>query len=280
MENVLRALIYDEQVSLTVADTTEIVRRAIALHGLSLPSAAVLGKFLSAGVLMCAGLKEERGELSVTFQSDGDGQSVSVSGNRALRMRGYIGNVACATDEPFVLGKNGAFTVVRDDGYNRPFVGTCALDGETSVDALVEKYYAVSEQLPTYVALAVDFDGDDLAFAGAIALQPLPFTDEKTKAELPKGRALSAILQKARAQGIENVAKTEFSAKSDGITKRNATYQCNCSRAYLAQVLASLGETQMREIIQQDGAVRVHCHYCNTDYAFDEKDADEIFKKE
>ena len=48
----------------------------------------------------------------------------------------------------------------------------------------------------------------------------------------------------------------------------------------MAQVLASLGETQMREIIQQDGAVRVHCHYCNTDYAFDEKDADEIFKKE
>ena len=71
MENVLRALIYDEQVSLTVADTTEIVRKAIALHALSRPSAVILGKFLSAGVLMCAGLKEERGELSVTFQSDG-----------------------------------------------------------------------------------------------------------------------------------------------------------------------------------------------------------------
>jgi molecular chaperone Hsp33 len=280
MENVLRALIYDEQVSLTVADTTEIVRKAIALHALSRPSAVILGKFLSAGVLMCAGLKEERGELSVTFQSDGEGRSVSVSGNRALRMRGYVENAACETDEPSALGQNGAFTVVRDDGYNRPFVGTCGLGGETSVDALVETYYAVSEQLPTYVALSVEFDGDDLVFAGAIALQPLPFTDEKTKAELPKGTALSAILQKVRAQGIENVAKTEFSAKSDGITKRNAAYQCNCSREYLAKVLSSLGEKQMREIIEQDGAVRVHCHYCNTDYAFDGKDADEIFKKE
>ena len=280
MKNVLRALVYGGQVSLTLIDTTEIVREGIKLHKLSPASGYVFGKALSAMSFMSACLKEDSGEISLSLKTDGECGEIAVSGNRALRMRGYIGNVACATDEPFVLGKNGAFTVVRDDGYNRPFVGTCALDGETSVDALVEKYYAVSEQLPTYVALAVDFDGDDLAFAGAIALQPLPFTDEKTKAELPKGRALSAILQKARAQGIENVAKTEFSAKSDGITKRNATYQCNCSRAYLAQVLASLGETQMREIIQQDGAVRVHCHYCNTDYAFDEKDADEIFKKE
>ena len=38
-----------------------------------------------------------------------------------------------------------------------------------------------------------------------------------------------------------------------------------------------LGEEQMRAIIREDGAVRVHCHYCNTDYSFDDKDADEMF---
>ena len=46
------------------------------------------------------------------------------------------------------------------------------------------------------------------------------------------------------------------------------------------QVLTSLGEAQMRSIIREDGAVRVHCHYCNTDYSFDDSDADMMFKKD
>ena len=58
-----------------------------------------------------------------------------------------------------------------------------------------------------------------------------------------------------------------------------SVYKCNCSRAYLQEVLVSLGEAQMRQIIKEDGAVRVHCHYCNTDYAFTDADADTMFKK-
>jgi len=35
----------------------------------------------------------------------------------------------------------------------------------------------------------------------------------------------------------------------------------------------------MRSIIREDGAVRIHCHYCNSDYAFTDNDADELFLK-
>ena len=48
MKNVLRTLVYDEQVSLAVIDTTEIVKEGIRLHGLSKASAYVFGKCLSA----------------------------------------------------------------------------------------------------------------------------------------------------------------------------------------------------------------------------------------
>lgn len=44
MENVLRTLIWDEQVSLTLVDATEIVNEAIRLHGLSRPRGAGAGK--------------------------------------------------------------------------------------------------------------------------------------------------------------------------------------------------------------------------------------------
>ena len=74
--------------------------------------------------------------------------------------------------------------------------------------------------------------------------------------------------------------KTFFDVNNETLEERNAVYECNCSREYLTRVLVSLGETQMREIIKEDGAVRIHCHYCNTDYEFTAEDADKIFEGE
>ena len=46
MKNLLRTLVFDGQVSLTLADTTEIVREGIKLHKLSPSAAFVFGKAL------------------------------------------------------------------------------------------------------------------------------------------------------------------------------------------------------------------------------------------
>ena len=51
MENVLRTLICDEQVSLTLIDATEIVSEAIRLHHLAPFSSIILGKALAAAYL-------------------------------------------------------------------------------------------------------------------------------------------------------------------------------------------------------------------------------------
>lgn len=280
MKNVLRTLICEEQVSLTLVDTTEIVKRAQEIHGLKRGAAAVLGKFLSAAAYMSAALKEESGEISFALHGSGYGGQINVSGNYDLHIRGYMeGDDADGTEEE-ILGKDGSFTVIRDDGYSRPFVGSCAFPEAVTVENVLEEYYRISEQLPTFIGIVVDFDDDDkVVFAGIAVLQPLPFTDEATVEALPKGEALREIVRELRFSDLESVAIRSFSSKKDGIKGRKATYTCNCSRAYLLQVLTSLGEEQMRTIIREDGAVRVHCHYCNTDYEFDDRDADLIFKK-
>ena len=63
------------------------------------------------------------------------------------------------------------------------------------------------------------------------------------------------------------------------VIEKRAQYKCRCSKAYLGEVLVSLGEAQMREIIREDGAVRIHCHYCNTDYEFYDEDVDYLFPR-
>jgi molecular chaperone Hsp33 len=64
-----------------------------------------------------------------------------------------------------------------------------------------------------------------------------------------------------------------------GLYLYNPDYICNCSRAKIENVLLPVGKEELKKIIEEQGKVSVHCHYCNTDYNFDEKDIDELFKK-
>ncbi len=277
--NVYRGLILGDEVSLTIADTTQIVNEGIRLHKLTPSKGYLLGKALSALTFFSACLKEEKGEISLSVQRGGR-ELIGASANRALSLRGYIaeGEFSCQNEEEerAFFADGGSFTLVRDDGYNRPFVGSCALLEGGTLDEGVEEYYRVSEQLPTRIKTIVrQNEGGRCAFAGVIALQPLPFASEETLKKVAQAD-LGAILKRVEEEGIEKGAKTQFEGE---IEKRQAAYRCNCSRDYLSAVLVTLGEAQLREVVQTEGEVRVHCHYCNTDYVFTGEDVDKLFSK-
>ncbi len=283
MNNVLRVLIYNDEVSLTVVDTTAIVKEGIRLHTLSPASAYVYGKAISALTFASSGLKEEKGELSFTVQMGGEGVDFCGSGNKALFLRAFIGNpriegLPDAESEKRALGTEGAFTLVRDDGYNRPFVGTCAFPEGGGFDEIVEEYYRVSEQLPTRIKTVAELDEKgECSFAGAIALQPLPFASKESLEKVEK-LDLNELLKGLKGKTAANFVRESFQV-GEAWEERLAEYKCNCSREYLAEILVSLGKKQFDEIIQTEGAVEVHCHYCNRDYRFTAEDAERLFPK-
>ena len=53
----LRGLVYNDEVSVCVADTTKLVNEAIRIHDLSALSAAALGRTLTAAAYICSSLK-------------------------------------------------------------------------------------------------------------------------------------------------------------------------------------------------------------------------------
>lgn len=285
MKNLLRTLVYNGQVSLTLADTTALVAEGARLHALSNASTYLFGKALSAMTFMSACLKGDTGEISLSLKTDGVGGEIAVSGNRALAMRGYIENTklngACNQEtERAAFADNGSLTVIRNDGYARPFVGACAFPAVGGLDEAFEEYFRISEQLPTRIATTVEIgENGKVLFAGVAVLQLLPFADENTLQKV-SAADLDSLLCEIRTQGVATTAERAFGKDGQVWEMRTAQYKCNCSRQYLTRVLVSLGEGQMREIIREDGAVRIHCHYCNSDYAFGEMDADEIFKKQ
>ena len=274
--NMLRTLVFGGQVSLTLANTSEMIKEGARLHGLSPASTVVFGKALSAMTFASACLKEEKGEISLSLKCDGAVGAIGVSGNRALRLRGYIENTAIKGETE--LFGNGSLTIIRDDGYNRPFVGACALPKAGGVDEAFEEYYRISEQLPTYVKTKVELDENGACvFAGVAVLQPLPFASEETL-ERVKNTSLEELLTSMKKVGVE-AAAAELDPDRGVWDFRKAEYKCNCSKAYLTRVLVPLGEDELRRIAKEDGAVRIHCHYCNSDYQFTDNDIDGIFKR-
>ena len=92
MGNLLRTLIFNDEVSLTIADTTEIVREGMRFHGLTPASAYFYGRGMSAMTYMSSCLKEASGEISLSLKCEGEAMDLGISGNRALNLRGYIAN--------------------------------------------------------------------------------------------------------------------------------------------------------------------------------------------
>ncbi len=283
---ILRGLIYNEEVSLAVADTTALVNEAIRIHGLSPLSAAALGRTLTVAAYMCSSLKTEGSALSVTIKGDGVGGPIYVSGDRLLHMRGYIDNPQAALppnalgklDVGGCVGRNGYLSVVRDDGENRPFVGTTPLvSGEIGEDFAA--YFAYSEQLPTAIAVGVKISREGSCLgAGGVFLQPLPGASEESiqKAEEAIGQfgAVSSLLQEMSAEAL---AEKYFGNVT--FYKLKPEYKCNCSRNYIEGILAAMGEEELRAVVAEQGKISVHCHYCNTDYEFSPAEAEEIIKR-
>ena len=275
--NVLRTLIYGDEVSLTLADTTELAREGIKRHLLQGEAAEVFARTLAFSTFASACLKMETGSISLALKTDGKIADLCVSGDRALSIRGYLDWSEEATEK---VG-SGTLSVIRDDGYNRPFVGACEAAKGEDIDISFEDYYFTSEQLPTFIKTAYETNEQgEVTFCGIVVLQPLPFASEETFAKIPDGFQLEDILLKVKTDGLLKVAEENFGALEEKCNYREAAYRCNCSREYLKRVIVSVGEAELRRIVKEDGAIGVHCHYCNTDYIFTDEDADELFSKQ
>lgn len=273
MNKVCKALILDNEVSLSVLDTTELVNDAIRIHNLSEKGAQILGGLLTACAYMAGCLKSDNGAVSITVKS-GDGScSASVSGDKDGHIRGYIDGAEGGL-------KGGFMTVIKDDGFYRPFIGECELKCDDVSENLMQ-YFHMSEQVETAVALGVKLSGGKCVAAGGVVMQLLPGTSEEDmeKAE-EKMQSFVNPAEVVEKYGADGIIDTFFKGLlRDGETYLTfPEYKCNCSREKISGVLLPLGRDELNKIIEEEGSVKVHCHYCNTDYEFTKDDVDKLLK--
>ena len=260
----LRALIMDGEVSLAVLDTSALVAEAAKRHALAGTPLTILGDTLTAAGYLCGWLKNPKSSLSVSMS--GEGGSVCVSGDGELAIRGFI--IGCENGL-----EEGRLTVVRDDGEGLPFSGTVALVSQSTEENFA-RYFEESEQLPTGVALYTECTEEGVR-AGGVFLQPLPNASQGTLKRLrEETNACRELLYNGQTEKI--FSRYGVSA----IKTLYPAFKCRCSLKKAERAVISMGKSEAIEVCRQEGALRVHCDYCNTDYAFDEKQILKLFSED
>lgn len=284
LNKLLKTMIFDGQMSLSVLDTTEMVNDAIKIHNLTPTTAAALGRTLTVCAYMSSGLKNEKDKLSVTVCGNGAGGKITVCGNGQLRMRGCIDNPSVSLplkpngklDVGGCVGKSGRITVIKSMGLKDPYSGSSEIvSGEIAEDFTA--YYAFSEQQPTAIALGVKIGTDGTCVgAGGVIISALPNAEESNLIKAEEIiKSLSNISTLIEETSAEEVLKKYF---GDCVfTEYHPEYKCLCSRDYVSEILLSLGKAELEDIIQKEGKIKVDCQFCNKEYVFNGQDVERMF---
>ena len=270
MNKLYKSLIYDREVSLSVLETTQLVNEAIKIHNLDEKSAKTLGSLLTCAAFMAGCLKSDRGAVSLTVKADGDAGTASVSGDKDLHIRGYIDG----TCEGRLNG--GYMTVVKEDGFFRPFVGASELVGDNVSENLMQ-YFHASEQIETAVAIDAKIEDGKCVAAGGVIMQLMPGCSrenmDRAEEQMQSFVNIASVLEKLGADGI---MREYFEGEAKHCYQYFPEYKCNCSRKKIEGVILPLGKEELNKIIEEEGEVKVHCHYCNRDYKFTREDIDKL----
>ncbi len=279
------------RVMLTV--TTDMVEEARRIHGTSPLATAALGRVLTGTGLMALDLKNGDDRLTVRFRGDGPAGEIMAVGHADGDVKGYIADPA--VDLPLTpAGKldvggslgTGQLTVIKDLGLKEPYVSSIDLvSGEIAED--LTAYYYISEQQNTSFALGVKVDEyGRTACAGGMFIQMLPGALEGAvgalEAMLGELKSLTAVIERADGEA-DRAADIIFAGMPEEyrvfkLGEREMRWRCDCSRERLEQALVSMGEEDLREIIEEDGQAELTCQFCGSRYFFDKGELEKLLE--
>lgn len=275
---VVRATAAKAQVRAFACTARELVEDARKAHNASPVVTAALGRLLSAGVMMGCMLKGEKDILTLQIKGDGPMQGATVTADSAGGVKGYafVPDVILAANH---LGKldvagavgHGSLSVVKDMGLKEPYVGQTLLQTGEIADDLTY-YFAVSEQVPSSVGLGVLMERDNtVKQAGGFIIQLMPYAEEDVidRLEQNLGKISSVTSMLDQGMSPEEMLEAVLEGLSPEITQRiPAAFTCNCSKKRIEKVLISLGEEEIRGMIEDGREIEVNCHFCNKSYCF------------
>lgn len=280
MDYMIRAMDKKKTFRLFMAKTTNTVETAREHHNTTPTASAALGRTLTAGLMMGYMMKNEEDKITVSINGGGPIGNILITADNKGNVKGYVDNPNVDVeikdngklDVGRAVGLNGKVTVIMDIGMKEPYIGsTDIVTGEIAED--ITTYYWLSEQQNSAVALGVLVDRDySIKSSGGFIVQTLPFIEDEDVTLIEN--TLSSIKSVSdyfdNEKDVEDIAKEIFKKFNiEILDKIPVRFKCDCSYERMEQGLISLGEKELKEIIEEDDKVETVCHFCNSKYLFE-----------
>lgn len=279
------------RVYLTIS--TDLVAEAATIHTTTPLATAALGRVLTASGLMGLMMKNPKDKLTVQFKGDGPAGEILATAYGSGLVKGYISNpdveLPLRADGKLDVGGAvgiGTVTVIKDQGLKEPYLGRIDLvSGEIAED--LTAYFFLSEQQSTSIALGEKLNQDgSVEAAGGMIIQMLPQSEpeavdalEALLADLPSMSSMIREVMKEAGPLTEEALCDRLTDRIFGTLPpafhvdikehREILWKCDCSVERLEQVLLSIGENDLRQMIEEDGQAELTCHFCTKKYHFD-----------
>ena len=279
-----------------------VVDAVLSRHAYPEPVSHALGEALTLTAMLGSALKGEvQAKLILQTKTDGPLDFLVADFVAPGKLRGYanfdkadagLAEMRGRGDQGALLGKGHvAMTIERGVDKER-YQGIVSLDHEALVDA-AHTYFRQSEQLPTFIRLAVARhygrgEGEGARVwhwrAGGLMIQQLPRVGGKRDDALPhseeddeenwnRARLLAATVEDHElldpVLSPQRLLYRLFHEEGVVVTRpAGLAAACRCSRERIHVYLRQFAPAELAEMREADGGVTVTCEFCSRIYRF------------
>lgn len=244
------------------------------------PAGYLLGEFMAAAGLLSAVLKFDG---TLTLQARGNGPlpliMADCTRHHSLRAIAQLSEAAIPTEVSLkqLLGV-GTLAITIDPASGERYQGIVALEHDR-LDRCLESYFEQSEQLPTRLWLCADGER-----AGGLLLQALPGqknADSDARQEYWQHiTQLAGTITAAEQLSLshqEQLHRLFHQEKLRLFAPENLAFNCSCSRDRTSVALQTMGEQEIRDILDEQGIIEIDCQFCHQTYRYSADDIEQLF---
>lgn len=283
----VRGTVKNRPIRVFACKTTDLLEKARGMHDLWPTSAAALGRMMSA-TLMMASMEKNNEKMTVTINGGGPiGTMLCVTSGDG-KIKGFVAEPHCmyTNNETgklavgYAVGNQGYLQVIKDMGLKEPFVSQVALvTGEIGDD--FSEFFYTSEQTGSAVSVGVLVNDDNtILSSGGFIVQLLPDAKEEDIAYIEESLngfpPVSSLIH-------EGLSPEEILIKLmpdvEILGSQDLDFECGCSKDKFASALMTLGQDEIKDMIETDGKCEINCQFCNTKYQFTKEELEDLLSQ-